>query len=242
MSLRDDINSSFQRIHDRVNGAETQDHYAEEDRVEQEEQDAKATDTAALEYLTGVIRDAQDNDNDARLTMGEAGAIAIEKFGYGALIDICEDTHVVYKTLAERAEVVAFYQNSAGQNLTLFESDARDLIADNPTLQWTHLRDARRLGDRGKAIAGLQKAIKEGWTPSRFQEYIKGILGKPERRHLCVTCTLWDDSNLEPIDGKRWGVCRDAQLKDSKFGAWDSGFRVPVKSREDFGCNQWEKK
>lgn len=152
----------FERIRDEVkNGA-----YHE---LTEEEQ-AKAAETALVDELIEVIDAAQSDENEARLNQGEAAALLHQSFGWGGLKEAASRTRVEYKTLAERARVVEYY--SAGQNIAVGDSVARELLAEYPTLTWTHLRVAKGMSkNRGIAIAQLQLAVQKAMSPSEFKKH-----------------------------------------------------------------------
>ena len=140
-------------------------------RFEPEADRQQAAETALVDMLIEVIDAAQDDENGARLDQGEAAALLHRNYGWGGLKQASMRTRVEYKTLAERARVVEYY--SAGQNVSLGESVARDLLAEYSTLTWTHLRVAKGLSkDPALAIAQLQVAVMQAMTPSQFKRHI----------------------------------------------------------------------
>lgn len=135
-----------------------------------EEEQQQAAETALVEELIEIIDSAQSDENGARLNQGEAAALLHQSFGWGGLKEAAKRTRVEYKTLAERARVVEYF--SAGQTITVGDSVARDLLAEYPTLSWTHLRVAKGMSkNRGIAIAQLQLAVQKAMSPSEFKKH-----------------------------------------------------------------------
>ncbi len=114
-----------------------------------------------------------DDEDHTRLLMGELASVLRADYGDTGLKQAAIDTHLVYKTLAERRRVVEYYQQSAGQ-IGPGASVARDLLAEFPVLRWTHLRVAKGLSrdDPGEAIKALAVAVDQAMTPQQFKRYV----------------------------------------------------------------------
>jgi hypothetical protein len=136
--------------------------------------------------LVDQLRHCADNEDDTRLMMGELASILRGEYGDAGLKQASIDTHLVYKTLAERRRVVEYYQQSAGQ-IGPGASVARELLAEFPVLRWTHLRVAKGLSrdDPSEAIKALAVAVEEALTPQQFKRYVARLKAsnghRPER-------------------------------------------------------------
>lgn len=135
----------------------------------------QAAETQALTMLITVIAEAVGNENDARLTQGEASSLINVHFGYGGINVAAKQTNQEYKTLAERCRVVDYYQPlSAGQKLEVGSSVAREMLSEYPVLTWTHLRVAKGLSKEDPAVAwgALEHAALNNMTPKEFKRYV----------------------------------------------------------------------
>lgn len=121
--------------------------------------------------LVELLSTYAGREDDARLMQGEAAHVIAEK--WGDLKRAAIESHISYKTLAERRNIVRFYgESSAGQNIAAGSSFARRLLDDNPTLRYTHLRLAVGLGNRALAYEALMEAAEEAMTPDQFKRHV----------------------------------------------------------------------
>ncbi|MBN1430473.1 MAG: hypothetical protein JXB07_19035 [Anaerolineae bacterium] len=130
------------------------------------------SDNGLYEVLVEAISASISDEDSARLMQGEAAALIQEHYGHGGLVEAAKMSHSEYKTIAERARVIRYYQQlSAGQNLVLGESIARDLIDEFPTLRWTHLRVAKGLSSNPwEALTALRDG--QDMTPVEFKRHV----------------------------------------------------------------------
>lgn len=135
-----------------------------------------------LDMLVQIIDEGGNDENMGRLKIGEAAALLVQQFGWGALSEAAKRTRKPYKTVAERARIVRYYQDlSAGQNLSVGDSVARDLLAEFSTLDWTHLRVAKGVDKDNPMLAldQLRQAVSEGMSVQEFKRHI----GRLRRRN-----------------------------------------------------------
>lgn len=139
-----------------------------------------------FETAVEIIRISAGGEDDARLTQGEAASLINRQ--WGDLKRAAIESHVEYKSLAERRRIVEFYgASSAGQTIGIGQSFARRLLDDNPTLRWTHLRVAKGLGDFEEAYEALEQAAESGMTPQEFKRWValkRRANGHVPRRHV----------------------------------------------------------
>jgi len=134
-------------------------------------------DSGLFEVLVEAISSSTSDEDNARLMQGEAAALMHEYYGQGGLTEAAKMSHSEYKTLAERARVIRYYQRlsfSAGQKLALHDSVARELIEEFPTIRWTHLRTAKGISSNPwEALS----ALKDGhdMTPKEFKRHISKL-------------------------------------------------------------------
>jgi len=134
------------------------------------------SDQGLFEVLVEAISAGTSSEDDGRLLQGEGAALLQQYYGWGGLAEAAKMTHSEYKTLAERARVIAYYQQlSAGQNLGLRDSIARELLDEFPSIRWTHLRVAKGLSDSNPWLA--LSALKDGMdmTPKEFKRHVARI-------------------------------------------------------------------
>jgi hypothetical protein len=132
-------------------------------------------------------------DDQVRLLDGEVARLIQLGYGHGALLQAARASNRAYKTLAERARVVGYWQGiSAAQRLSPGESAARDLLDEFPALTWTHLRVAKGYSkDPDTALPVLLAALTEGpaglMGPDQFAYYVgkkKKEAGHVQKRYV----------------------------------------------------------
>lgn len=130
------------------------------------------SDQGLFEVLVEAISAGTSDEDSGRLLQGEAATLVQQFYGHGGLTEAAKMSHSEYKTLAERARVVSYYQRlSAGQILEIGQSVARDLLGEFPTLRWTHLRVAKGLSDNPwEALTALRDG--QDMTPKEFKRHV----------------------------------------------------------------------
>jgi len=140
--------------------------------------------------LVDQLRRCADNEDDTRLLMGELASILRDEYGDVGLKQASIDTHLVYKTLAERRRVVEYFQDHSARQIAPGASVARDLLAEFPVLRWTHLRVSKGLSKDDPTIAfeALMIAVEQAMTPQQFKRYVAKL--KVENGHRPLRYTI----------------------------------------------------
>ena len=127
-----------------------------------------------MEFEAGcdLLRESGEAEDRGRLLAGEVAALLQQEYGWGGLKEAAKTAHREYKTVAERARVVSYYQRLSAGQIFPGSSVARELLDEYPLLTWTHLRVAKGL-DKSNPQVALQ-ALRDGqdMTPLEFKRYI----------------------------------------------------------------------
>jgi hypothetical protein len=137
--------------------------------------DGDDIETGLFDMLVSTISEATENEDEARLTQGEAAALIHEHYGQGGIKRAADETHCEYVTLAERCRVVEYYQRLiSARQISMRDSIARELMAEFPTLRWSHLRLAKGLSKDNPwlALNALREAVDQSLTPKAFKRHV----------------------------------------------------------------------
>lgn len=137
-----------------------------------------AAETQLRDSLIEVIRLSASQDDEARITMGEAASCLNTTYGGGEIPKAAVEASVGRSTLYERKRVVEYYQESAGQTAVVGDSVIRDLWEEHKDrfpLRWTHFRHAMSIGKPTEAITQLLIAVQDMMTPDQFEKHIVDV-------------------------------------------------------------------
>jgi hypothetical protein len=150
----------------------------------------------SFDELVGDLAYVVDADNQSNLAKGEIAALLQIHHNRGGLQKAAISVNASYKTLAEYSRIIRYYQGltlfSAPQKLSMGDSVARDLLAEFPQIQWTHLRHAFRYNrhDPWQALARLRDSVEwgdKGMTPDQLEQHILTLRNTPERQVITIT-------------------------------------------------------
>lgn len=145
-----------------------------QEAAEDKQSQADADRDQVFEMLVEMVTDGAADELSARILTGEAASKLRSLYGHGAIKKAAQRANREYTTVWEYCKVIEFYQQLSGDEMTVYESDVRDLVAENP-LSWTHLRVAMGYSpdDVQKAKRQLLVAAARGMTPEQFKRHIK---------------------------------------------------------------------
>jgi hypothetical protein len=134
--------------------------------------------------LVELLTMGADGEDEGRLMTGEAAALIQQDHGWGGLKEAAKQANAEYKTVAERARVVRYYESLLpGRTFLPGGSIVRELMAEFPVLRWTHLRVAKGISktDPWLALNELRIAVEESMTPQQFKRHIAKQKEPPSR-------------------------------------------------------------
>lgn len=147
--------------------------------------------TSFEDYCT-KLSEAERVGDQTRLLQGEIATLIVQEYGHGGLKHAALESAVEYKTLAERSRVVDFYGSSDEGEIAEGRSKARDLLDElGDGVRWTHLRDAKGLGQdlpdeerRELAIMALLQKADRTMTSAQWYKYLAELRGKPPSKYV----------------------------------------------------------
>lgn len=123
------------------------------------------------EYIGRGLQAAADIDR-GKWTIGDDAVDINAKYGrYNGhvLADYAKGINLPVDRVAEYHGVCKFFPKSA----------RAEYLESNPAITYTHLRDAKRLKDYGKAMAFLDQCSAEAWSVEKARIELQRTLGKP---------------------------------------------------------------
>lgn len=125
----------------------------------------------SYESICDLARAQGERLDSTRFLLGDLANMVQTKYGDKTMDDFCRDIDEHKKTIYQYSSVARFYP-----------PDIRQRIADDmPTIRYSKMRDAMRLGDIDAAMEWLETVAEQGYTCDEASRKLTESLGRETR-------------------------------------------------------------